>query len=131
MKRRVIAVSSARRVELVDITADAEAAVSGTDEGILHLFSPHTTAALLINEHEDGLISDLEEYLANLAPPSRAYRHDRIDSNATAHMVAAVTGSSLSVPVEGGRLALGTWQRIFLVELDGPRSRRLVATLIP
>lgn len=113
--------------ELVDITAQVEALVekTGAEKGICLVFVPHATAALLVNENESGLRDDVLETLEQWFP-SAGYRHDRIDDNARAHLGSAFLGQSLVFPVQKGHLVRGTWQNIFLVELDGPRSRRRV-----
>jgi secondary thiamine-phosphate synthase enzyme len=87
---------------------------------------PHATAAVLVNEHETGLLNDLLERIEALFPESGAYGHNAIDNNADAHVAAAFLGHTRSFPVCNGELVRGTWQNIFLVELDGPRSRREV-----
>ncbi|MGC8968996.1 MAG: secondary thiamine-phosphate synthase enzyme YjbQ [Conexivisphaera sp.] len=125
--------SSRRELELIDVTEDVERAVgaSGISEGICLVSVPHATAAILVNEHEDGLLEDIERKIAEMFPRGRGYAHDEIDDNAHAHLAASFLGSSRAFTVSGGRLVRGTWQNIFLVELDGPRSvRRVVVTVI-
>lgn len=87
---------------------------------------PHATAALLANEHESGLQKDLLAKIEQLFPTSGRYEHNVIDDNADAHLAAAFLGHTRSFPIIDGELVRGTWQNIFLVELDGPRSRREV-----
>lgn len=123
-------VQSTARVDLVDITARVAALLPGGAEGALVLFTPHTTAALLLNEHEPGLLQDLRVWLERLAPAGEPYAHNRVDDNADAHLRAVALGPSLVLPVAQGRLALGRWQRIFLVELDGPRTRQVRLRLL-
>lgn len=127
---QTLQVQSAARIDLVDITARVAALLPAGAEGALVLFTPHTTAALLVNEHEPGLLQDLRAWLERLAPEAEPYVHNRVDDNADAHLRAVALGPSLVVPVAGGRLALGRWQRIFLVELDGPRSRQVRLRLL-
>ncbi len=119
------------RQEMVDLTgrvADA-VKVSGIMEGICLVYVPHATAAVIINENADPNVGqDILEALAGLIPAGR-WRHDRIDDNADAHIKAAILGPGESIPVQGGRLRLGTWQRIMLVELDGPRDRTVLVTI--
>lgn len=116
----------------MDITAQANAAVAGSAcTGVVHIYVPHATAAIIINEGADaGVAEDLLELLRKLVPPHAGYRHDRIDDNADAHLKAAILGPSEWVPLRNGNLALGTWQRIFLVELDGPKTRRVEITVV-
>ncbi len=119
------------RQEMVDITSRVADAVkpSGVKEGICLVYVPHATAAVVINENADPNVSqDILDALTDLVPAGR-WRHDRIDDNADAHIKAAILGPGQGVPVQEGRLVLGTWQRIMLVELDGPRDRRVLVTI--
>ncbi|PIZ41993.1 secondary thiamine-phosphate synthase enzyme YjbQ, partial [Candidatus Aquicultor secundus] len=108
----------------------AEIDKSGVKEGIALVYVPHATAALIINENERGLISDMTAAISDLIPRDRRYEHDRIDDNAWSHLTSAVIGCSLTIPITGGRLECGTWQNIFLVELDGPRRRKVIVKVI-
>lgn len=93
------------------------------------MFVPHATAAVTINENADPNIGeDLQEALGKLIPEG-IWRHDRIDDNAAAHIKAAIIGPSETVPVKNGKLVLGTWQSIMLMEFDGPRERRVIVQL--
>ena len=127
-----IRVSTRSRVELVDITDGAGRLVqsSGIADGVALIFVPHATAAVLVNENERGLVADMTREIQRLVDWRAPYEHNRIDDNAPSHITAAFLGPSMALPVAGGRLALGTWQSIFLVELDGPRSRRAVITVV-
>jgi len=87
---------------------------------------PHATAAVITNEGERGLMSDILTRIREIFPQSPGYLHNRIDDNADAHLAATFLGHSCSFPIEDNRLVRGTWQNIFVVELDGPRSRREV-----
>lgn len=122
-----IRVKTNRRFELIDVTVPVETAIdqSGIQEGTGLIFVPHATAALLANENEPGLREDLLKTLESWFPPGD-YRHDAIDDNAQAHLGSAFLGQSLVFPISKGRLIRGTWQNIFLVELDGPRTQRRV-----
>ncbi len=115
-------------MDFVDITDEAEKFVSevGVVDGLLHVYSMHTTAAVIINEGESGLIDDLKKFFASLAPKGAGYKHDRIDDNAHAHLRAVLVGGGKTVPIVSGKLQLGTWQRIFLAEFDGPRKRNVL-----
>ena len=104
-------------------------AAAGVDEGLCSVFVPHATAAIVINENDDpNLCTDLLDALAKLVPEG-VWRHDRVDNNGAAHIKAAILGPSETIPVRGGRLLLGTWQAIMLVDLDGPRQRRVIVTV--
>ena len=118
-------IRTSKRVELVDITEEVKSEVqkSGIVNGICVVSTGHTTTAIILNENETGLRHDILDLLEKLIPPSAGYQHDRIDNNADAHLKAVILGPSETIPVMGGELVLGTWQRIFFVELDGPRQR--------
>jgi secondary thiamine-phosphate synthase enzyme len=125
---RTITLRSTTRRQLIDITAQAIKFVedSNITEGILTVSVPHATAAIISNENEKGLLKDIEAKIEELFPQSSAYSHNEIDNNADAHLAAAFLGHSRSFPVQARQLIRGTWQNIFLLELDGPRSRRNV-----
>ncbi len=117
-----IEVQTASHRQMVDITHQVAAALEGTD-GICHVYVPHTTAAVVINEHADPDVArDLVAAYEAMVPDIR-FAH--AEGNSDAHLLATLLGSSVSVPVEDGRLRLGTWQGIFFVELDGPRTRKV------
>jgi len=127
-----LSVRSTKNKEMIDITGDVEEAVasSGIGEGMVVVFTTHTTTGLYINEHEGGLVDDVESVLCKLVPQRASYRHDRIDDNAASHIQSILMSPSLVIPVERGRLALGTWQALFLAERDGPRSRTVKLKVI-
>ncbi len=127
-----IRVSTRRRIEAVDVTREVERWLSevGAGDGILVVRVPHTTAAVTINEAEPGLLEDIVRVIEEYFRPGGDWMHNRIDNNAHAHLAASFMGDSRVIPVRGGRPALGTWQRILLVEGDGPRSRRIQLTYI-
>jgi len=123
-----LSISSTERFQLIDITGMVEEVVSrsGVERGICLVYAPHATAAIIANEHEAGLIRDMIDVIKTLFPPDKPWRHNRIDDNAHAHLASAIIGASRIFPVRNGRLIRGTWQNIFLVELDGPRSTRRI-----
>lgn len=126
-----ITVSTRQKHEVVDITRRVAEAVarSSVSEGTCMVYVPHATAAVVINESADpNLCDDLLDALGRLVPEG-VWRHDRIDDNGAAHIKAAILGPSETIPVQNGRLLLGTWQAIMLVDLDGPRRRRVVVTV--
>lgn len=127
---REIVVKSNKRTELIDITDGVDEVVAGyrVGEGIALIFTKHTTTSLIVNEYEPGLVSDIEAFLGALIP-DLDYKHDRIDNNADSHLRSILLQSSLSIPVNKGRLDLGTWQRVILVELDGPRNRTVTVSV--
>jgi len=125
-------IKTSKRVELVDITSEVQEEVrkSEISEGICLISTQHTTAGIIINENETGLKEDILDLLNKLVPAGAGYRHDRIDDNADSHLRAILLGASESLPVSEGKLKLGTWQRIFFAEMDGPRTRTVNITLL-
>jgi secondary thiamine-phosphate synthase enzyme len=121
-----ITVRTRSRCELVSVTNEIHGALRdlGNPSGFCHLYVPHTTAGITVNEGADPAVArDILRTLETIAPPDAGYQH--LEGNADAHVKAALVGSSLVLPVEEGRLLLGRWQTVFLCEFDGPRSRRL------
>ncbi len=119
-------VRTSRRTELKDVTAGIEAAVrdSGCSEGVCHLYVPHATAGILVNEGDDPAVArDIEAALDRLIPHAANYTH--AEGNADSHIKTALVGSSETIFIENGRLALGRWQSIFFAEFDDPRARDL------
>lgn len=116
---------------MLDITDEVAEVLSKNEisSGLCNISVPHCTCAVYINEHEEGLVHDALRLLDGLVSQGD-WHHDRIDHNAGAHLAATLLGNSVQIPVEGGNLVLGRWQRIQLVELDGPRHRRVNVTLI-
>ena len=124
---KILEFSTNKNRELVNITSQVEDALTQfkVTSGICLIFVPHATAALLINEDEPGFKADVEKLL-EMWIPQGDWQHDRVDDNATSHLASSLIGQSKVLPLENGRLQLGTWQEIFFVELDGPRSNRKV-----
>ncbi len=121
-----ISLETHARVEFKDLTGAIEKLVeaSQVESGVCHIFVPHTTAAVLINENDDpALTRDFDEFLNRLVPRDRDYHHN--DGNCDAHLKAALVGSSKALLVENRRLILGRWQGIYFCEFDGPRRREL------
>jgi len=133
-----IRVETRRSTEFIDLTDRIDASVSDTGirDGLVNVHTLHTTTAILVNEHEPLLLADFAALLERLAPQHGRYRHDDMAErtmklapgerpNGHAHCRALLLGGSASLNLSGGRLQLGRWQRVFLVELDGPRSREV------
>ena len=119
-------------VEFKDVTARIQDVVaeSGVRDGLCHVFVPHTTAGLLVNEHADpAVVKDIAARLDALVPQNGNYRHT--EGNSPAHIKAGLVGDSRTFFVEGGRLVLGAWQGIFFAEFDGPRDRSLLVKVTP
>lgn len=124
-------VQSERKVHAVDITGQVTDLLTTDINGIACLFTPHTTAALIVGENEKDLIDDLERTAAHLLDACGPFRHaQRGNPNAPAHIFSSLAGASLWLPVEGGRLKLGTYQRVLLLELDGPKARQVWLTYL-
>lgn len=112
--------------EFLEITdrIGARLAANGWRDGILHLFVPHTTAGLFVNEHADPDVArDIEALTGELVPDRFPYRH--AEGNSPGHVKSVLFGTSLALIVEAGRPVLGTWQGVFFAEFDGPRRRKL------
>ncbi len=119
------------RVEMVNITDEVRRAVteSGIKDGVCHVFVPHTTAAITINENADlDVVRDIETHMSRLVPEEGDFRHS--EGNSDGHIKSSLFGCSETVFVEGGRLVLGTWQGIYFCEFDGPRSRKVFVKII-
>lgn len=127
-----IRVDTTERIDIVDVTSDVTDVIPAEfDRGVCTLFVPHTTAGVVINEHESHLLSDIEQALERLAPRDKEYNHNVVDDNADAHLRAILLGESVSIPIVDGDVALGTWQSILFVECDGPRTRSLEVMALP
>ena len=126
-------VATTRPKQCIEITAQVREIVrgSGVRTGLCHVMALHATAAIVVNENADPNIGiDLLTALDRAIPDHAGWLHDRVDNNAHAHIKAAILGPSETVPIADGDLLLGTWQGIILVELDGPRARRVAVTIV-
>ena len=127
-----IEVKTSRRAQLLDITEKVADLVqrAGVKDGICHVFVPHTTAGVTINEGADPDVArDIEAQLARMVPKDSDFAHG--EGNSDSHIKTMLVGPSSTAPVRGGRLALGTWQGIFFCEWDGPRTRKIEVTVSP
>lgn len=121
---KTLTVRSSRRTEFINITNEIQTLVaeSGCASGVCHIYVPHTTAGVIINEgYDPDVARDMEAALDRMIPKSGDYRH--AEGNSDSHIKVAFVGTSQSVFIEHGRLALGRWQAIFFCEFDGPRHR--------
>jgi secondary thiamine-phosphate synthase enzyme len=123
-------VKTKSRFESIDITDLVQESIKGVNEGVAYVIVKHTTCAITINEAERGLMSDYIEWAKKLVPPEGEFRHNTIDNNGHAHVISSIIGNSRVVPITGGTLDLGTWQRIILLEFDGPRTRTVLVKVI-
>jgi len=128
VKIKEIKVETKERIQLIDVTAQVESFIkeSGVKNGLCLIHSLHSTTAIIVNERENGLIQDLIHEVQKVFPREAEWLHNRIDDNADAHLASAFIGSSKVFPVKDGEIVRGVWQNIFLLELDGPRARRII-----
>ena len=116
---------------MIDVTKEVGNVVgeSGIKEGMCLVFVPHSTVAIILTENEEGLKKDWLAVLKRFVS-GFAFEHNQIDSNADSHILSGLLGQGRVLPIENGQLIRGAWQRIFLVELDGPRKRRIIVKLV-
>ncbi len=128
--REEIEIETKEGISIIDITKDIEDVLrkSGIKDGICNIFIPATTAGLITNEFDLMLFEDMKRFLSNLVSEKKIYSHPE---NAFSHLRSLFTKSDLSIPIKDGKLVLGTWQRILLMEFDiVPRKRRLIISVI-
>ncbi|MEM2120941.1 MAG: secondary thiamine-phosphate synthase enzyme YjbQ [Archaeoglobaceae archaeon] len=123
-----IEVKTRQRTEIVDITEEVEKLLEG--EGVALVFTPHTTASIILNEAEGRLLEDIVSAMDKIVPRNSNYRHNEIDNNADAHIKASLLGNSVILPFRDSKLQLGTWQRVLFVEFDGPRTRKVYVKVL-
>ena len=129
----IFTVETRQAEQTIDITDSVRKVVAsaGAPSGVAHVMVLHSTAAVVVNEtHDPNIGIDVLAALDRAVPNRGGWLHDRIDDNAHSHIKAAILGPSELVPVSGGELVLGTWQRLMLIELDGPRTRRVSVELL-
>ena len=123
-----IKIRSSRRIEAIDITGEVSRTLKGAKGDVAHLFCLHTTCGLTIKENADPAVTkDVIDALDRLVPADYPYRHG--EGNSDAHMKSSLLGCSVMIPLSGGRLVLGTWQGVYLMEFDGPRERKVVVSV--
>lgn len=128
---KILNIRTDARTGFYEITRAVQEAVDakGVTSGLCQVFALHTTAGITVNEHADpSVMADIKEYLDRLVPDQPYFRH--AEGNSAAHIKSTLVGSSVTIPVEDGRLALGTWQGVFFCEFDGPRQRKVSVTVI-
>ncbi|MCK4520341.1 secondary thiamine-phosphate synthase enzyme YjbQ [Candidatus Parcubacteria bacterium] len=124
-------VSTENRYQLIDITEKVEEIVKegGVKNGLVFIFVPHSTASIILTENEEGLKRDWLEIFKKLIS-GIDFQHNRIDNNADSHILSGLAGQGKILPIKDGRTIRGTWQQIFLVEFDGPRTRKIIVKII-
>ena len=138
-----IVLTTTRAPEFIDITAQVSDLVreTGVKDGLVCIYSKHTTAAIKVNENEPLLIKDMEQFLLRIAPVNAYYGHNDFTirtvnmtedecPNGHAHCQHLLLSSSETIPLMDGELQLGTWQRLFLIELDRPRQREVLVQVV-
>ncbi len=127
-----INISTSRARQVLDITDRVEQCLNqaGIKDGLCNVFVRHTTAAITTGEAIEGTDEDLMETLERMIPQIN-FRHGHDPSHAPDHMISSILGASITVPVRGGKLQLGTWQRVLFVECNGPRQRECIVTVLP
>ncbi|OIP24781.1 hypothetical protein AUK11_02395 [bacterium CG2_30_37_16] len=147
IKQTILKISTKNNLQFVDLTNEIEKFVSKSKIkfGQLLVYSRHTTLAIRVNEKETGIFNDMEEFLNKLLPKNRYYRHNDLEIrtenlvcspeteeclNGHSHCRHFLLSTSETIPIQGGTIALGTWQKVMAVELDGPRKREILLQLI-
>ena len=125
MSSKKLILNTNKNFEIIDITSKINDEIN-IGEGIVNIFSKHSTSAIVVNENENGLLEDLELMLNDLVSDKYSWKHDLIDNNARSHLKSFLLSSSETIPISDGKLDLGTWQSVFFIELDGPRKNRTV-----
>jgi secondary thiamine-phosphate synthase enzyme len=129
---REITLRSDRRTQLIEITREVEEVLEGVEGGAALVFVPHTTAGVTINENADPAVTrDFERALERMVGDDWGWEHvEAGEENAPSHIRSALMSPQVVVPLDGGRLALGTWQGIFFCEFDGPRTRKVLVSVL-
>ena len=126
LAKGTLTIKTSAPIELIDVTREINRVVaeSGVSEGIIYLFNPHTTAGITINEGSDPEVkSDIIAGLQEMVPMHLHYRH--MEGNSPSHIMASLIGSSLSIFIDNSSCSLGTWQKVYFCDFDGPRTRKL------
>ena len=125
-----IVIKTGKKEDVIDLTDKVKKSIPEKFSGICNIYIRHATAAIIINENYDpALCEDILDCLDKLIPQG-VWRHDKIDNNGAAHIKAAILGPSENIPVKNGKLMLGRWQGIALVELDGPKQREIIISFL-
>jgi secondary thiamine-phosphate synthase enzyme len=128
---RIINLKTNKRIDAIEITKDVESIISKSNfsSGLCLIYSPHTTSGIMINEgYDPSVVEDINNFLSKLVPHNIEYKH--LEGNSDAHIKSSLIGPSKTIIIENGKPALGTWQKIFFMEFDGPRSRNVYVKLI-
>ena len=124
--QKTIKINTHKKTELINITETIQKQIQNTiQNGIINIYTKHTTTSIIINENEEKLKQDIQNLLNEIIP-NKKYQHDTIDNNAKSHLQSIILNNSQTIPIQNGKLNLGTWQSIFLIEHDGPRNNRTI-----
>ena len=126
----MISINSLERFEFIDITIPVQSEVSKSKlkDGLCHIYCPHTTAGITINEGADASVKlDILKKLKEMVPKNDGYKHS--EGNSDSHIMSSLVGVEKTIPIKNGKLDLGTWQSIFFCEFDGPRNRKIIVTV--
>ncbi|MFC1454831.1 secondary thiamine-phosphate synthase enzyme YjbQ [Candidatus Undinarchaeota archaeon] len=126
----MILLNSTERFEFIDITSKVQVELSKSKikNGLCHVYCPHTTAGLTINEGADPFVkADILKKLREIVPENDGYEH--IEGNSDSHIMSSLVGAEKTIPIKNGKLQLGTWQSLFFTEFDGPRNRKVIITV--
>jgi secondary thiamine-phosphate synthase enzyme len=123
--QQTFSIRTKNKKEIIDITAEVKDLVKGVDEGICLVFGLHTTSSIMLGELEPGLDEDFISMFEQLKPKG-PFKHAHEPDHAPSHLFSSLVGEQATIPVKKGSLVLGTWQKIMLVEFDGPRDRNIV-----
>lgn len=124
--QKTIKINTNTKTELINITPQIQNTIKNTiQNGIINIYTKHTTTSIIINEDEKNLKKDILNTLKEIIP-NKKYQHDTIDNNAKSHLESLILPTTETIPIQNGKLQLGTWQSIFLIEHDGPRNNRTI-----
>ncbi|MGC8581135.1 MAG: secondary thiamine-phosphate synthase enzyme YjbQ [Thermoplasmata archaeon] len=129
---RKIEISTHGELDFIDLTPQVKLAVSDSEfkSGVINIFSVGSTCSIIIMENEEGLVQDFKNIINEIVPAKHAYKHNEIDNNAYSHIRSSILKPEVTIPFSDGNLLLGTWQQIFLVELDVSTRKRIVSLTV-
>ncbi len=128
--QKTLKINTNKKTEIINITPQIQNQIpENIKNGIINIFTKHTTTSITINENEEKLKQDITNTLEEIIP-NKKYKHDTIDNNAKSHLQNIILNTTQTIPIKNNKLNLGTWQSIFLIELDGPRTNRTIELTI-
>lgn len=128
---KTISFSTSEKFQVIDITEEVAELVKDVNDGVAVIFIPHATCGIIINENYDPKVSkDIITALNQIIPLRNDWKHDQVDGNAAAHIKSAIIGPSETIIIKDGKMQLGTWQQIALIDFDGPKKRKVFVKII-